>query len=484
MTKKILSLTTALLFGAFLHAGALDANGSVQKLQHTLDQITSLSKTELKADEVMIMVMDNNSGRAVMSSSDAGTQPFGSWVYEPGAVMMPVVLSIALENGTTDMNRTYDMHGGVLSIGGKYKIKDDTKFERLSVMDIIRYSSNVGIAQIALELEGETYSNGLMDFGFGMPSDLGTQDDRSGTIKSADKLEHKLYRANNAYGYGIAVTSAQMLKAYSVFANHGLIVTPHIGADQTSSPTRIISEKTASSIKQILIANVQKGTGKRAAVDGLSIGGKTGTAHIAKNGKYIKAYNSSFYGFAEDGAGHSYTIGVVVRDPKGSLHYGSQTAAPLFGEVVRSMVSYDMLEKTVTTTKESKSKQSFVSPLKICKVIRKYGRHRDAEYNLTVSSDYVALAPQHYNSEVHAVADGIVSFAGSNKVMGKVVVIQHRDGWHTVYNDLKEISPQIKTGSHVKASDAIGIADKILKLELLHNKKPVDPDKYIKFKEK
>ena len=91
-------------------------------------------------------------------------------------------------------------------------------------------------------------------------------------------------------------------------------------------------------MKKILIKTVLKGTGKAAIYNGLEIGGKTGTARIAKGGGYSDSYNSSFFGFAND-AKHRYTIGVLVRDPKKRYYYyASQTAVPVFKQIVETLV--------------------------------------------------------------------------------------------------------------------------------------------------
>ena len=91
-------------------------------------------------------------------------------------------------------------------------------------------------------------------------------------------------------------------------------------------------------MQKILIKTVEKGTGEATKIAGLTIGGKTGTAHIAKNGKYTNLYNSSFFGFAND-KNNSYTIGVLVREPtKKYYYYASLTAVPIFKKIVEEMI--------------------------------------------------------------------------------------------------------------------------------------------------
>ena len=82
-----------------------------------------------------------------------------------------------------------------------------------------------------------------------------------------------------------------------------------------------------------------EGTGKTAQVPGIVIGGKTGTAHIAQGGKYIRKYNSSFFGFASDTKGSEYTLGISVFEPNETeAYFAARTAVPIFKEVVELLI--------------------------------------------------------------------------------------------------------------------------------------------------
>jgi len=106
-----------------------------------------------------------------------------------------------------------------------------------------------------------------------------------------------------------------------------------------------VSAKSANQIKKILIEVVSRGTGKKAQYPGLEVGGKTGTAHIAKNGRYVREYHSSFYGFVNDNKGHKYTIGALVIRAKKYRHYfASKSAVPTFRRMIDILVDLDYLE--------------------------------------------------------------------------------------------------------------------------------------------
>jgi cell division protein FtsI (penicillin-binding protein 3) len=111
-----------------------------------------------------------------------------------------------------------------------------------------------------------------------------------------------------------------------------------------------IGKRTAKQVHEILKQVVTRGTGKKAQYPGLEIGGKTGTAHIAKHGRYVREYHSSFYGFANDKLGHKYTIGVlVIRAKKWRKYFASQSAVPTFKNVVRIMVEQGYLKPEEST---------------------------------------------------------------------------------------------------------------------------------------
>jgi cell division protein FtsI (penicillin-binding protein 3) len=137
----------------------------------------------------------------------------------------------------------------------------------------------------------------------------------------------------------------------TVFNNNGQIVTPYLTGNNSlkNSSKQIISVKTSNLMKKLLIDTVVEGTGKSAFINGLEIGGKTGTAQVARKGAYQKEYVSSFFGFAND-KNQSYTIGVTVFNPnsKGKKYYqyyASQSAVPVFKEVLEILVKLRLLVK-------------------------------------------------------------------------------------------------------------------------------------------
>ena len=334
-------------------------------LQRRVELMIDYMKTTVDADEIIVGVMESKTGKVLTLASSERFDPahitqkdipilnpkFSEYPYEAGSVLKPMTLAIALDHKTVTPNTWFNIYNGKLKIGKIRTITDDKKFAALTATDIIVHSSNVGISQIAWTLTGKEFREGLLKFGIAKPSGIDLSRDLPGKLKSLHLLNHQMHRANSAYGYGMLVTFAQLFKAYSAFNNDGVAVTPRIvsyledakGNHYTLKPkvgdAQAIGKQAANQIHDILIQVVQRGTGEKARYPGLEIGGKTGTAHIAKNGRYVREYHSSFYGFANDKKGHKYTIGVlVIRAKKWQKYFASQSAVPTFRNIVKILV--------------------------------------------------------------------------------------------------------------------------------------------------
>jgi cell division protein FtsI (penicillin-binding protein 3) len=358
-------------------------------LQRRIEIILDRMKDELQADEIIAGVIESKSGKIVTLASSNRYSPnniqqndipmltpkFTEHLYEPGSVIKPLTLAIAMQLDKVKPESEFDLYGGKFKIG-KYTITDDHKFDKLSAADIIAQSSNIGTTQIAWLLNGKEFHDGLMSFGLGKATGIDLPRDFEGSIKSPNLLNHQLHSSNTSYGYGLMVSFMQLLKAYTAFNNEGVIPTPRIAAyledvfgkhytlPSDAHILRPMSADVANSMKRILIKTVEEGTGKKAIYPGLEVGGKTGTAHIAKDGKYVREYQSSFFGFVNDKQDNRYTIGVLVIKPKKKYTYfASQTAVPTFKKIVKSLVELGYLfpEKIEEISIEAKQQEQIIS---------------------------------------------------------------------------------------------------------------------------
>jgi cell division protein FtsI (penicillin-binding protein 3) len=300
-----------------------------------------------------------NPSHITQKDIEALNPKFAEYLYEPGSVIKPLTLAIALNHKVVTPYSWFKTGYYKFQIGKHRYITDDDYFKSQTASDIIVHSSNIGISQISWRLTGSEFRDGLMSFGLSKPSGLDLSRDLAGRIKPLHLLDNQMHRANSSYGYGMMVSFAQLFKAYSAFNNDGVALTPRIvdylsdkkGNHYTLEPKvpdlQAVSKKTANQIHKILIRVVQdkKGTGRAARYPGLEIGGKTGTAHTVKNGHYVREYHSSFYGFANDNQGNKYTIGVlVIKAKKWHKYFASQSAVPTFRNIVQILVEEGYLK--------------------------------------------------------------------------------------------------------------------------------------------
>jgi len=352
--------------------------------QRRVEMMIDTMKKTLIADEILVGVMESNTGKVLALASSERYNPahirqkdipalnpkFSEYPHEAGSVIKPLTLAIAFDKTKVKPNTWFSTYNGEMEIGEKHKITDDEKFESLDTTGIIVHSSNIGISQVSWRLTGEQFREGLIKFGLAKPSGLDLSRDLPGRLKPLHLLKHKIHRANSSYGYGMLVTFSQLFKAYSAFNNNGVAVTPRIvnyladkkGNHYTLDPKvgnlKAISKKSANQIHDILVEVVQKGTGEKAQYPGLEIGGKTGTAHIAKKGRYVREYHSSFYGFANDKKGNKYTIGVLVVRAKAKYKYfASESAVPIFRNLVQILVEEQYLKPDPKKAKKAEQNE-------------------------------------------------------------------------------------------------------------------------------
>jgi len=329
-------------------------------LQRRIEKLLDAQKKEFKADEVMAAVMDSKSGKILAIASSNRYNPshirkkdiknmkigFIRTLFEPGSVMKPITFAILLEKNKVNPYEVLNAYNG------KWKPKwrktyiiDDEPFKWLSAENAIVYSSNIVISQLALRLNGIEFFEGLKKFGLGEFSGIDLPYELKGYIPSVKKLNYPVFESTTSYGYGIFVNFIQLLKAYNVFNNYGIEVTPKIANVPTSSK-RVILAKNAQIMLNILRKVVLKGTAKKAFINGIFTAGKTGTAQRSENGKYTKTYNSSFFGFANDNS-HRYTIGVTFINIKAKWpkYFASNSAVPTFKKIVDIMLNLNLLKR-------------------------------------------------------------------------------------------------------------------------------------------
>lgn len=319
-------------------------------LQQTVEESGAISGTAIVSltatGEVLAMstVARNSDDQVVVSGENKAV----TWIVEPGSISKPIAVASLIEEGLIDSNTTVEVTDRLeiydLVVTDTVRVDNPV----MTTGDVLRNSSNVGVALLVERIGDETFHNYLADFGLGSPTELDFPGESSGILHPVDDWSG-ISRPQAAIGYGYAATPLQMLRAYNVFANDGVLVEPHLvsgirsadGNLEIVSPReqrRVISSETANEVTSLLAGVVSEGgTGVLASVPGYQIAGKTGTALIAQpNGGYRDAAGrvhllTSFAGFLPAGD-PELSIIVMIEEPAGDAS-GGRIAAPLFGEI-------------------------------------------------------------------------------------------------------------------------------------------------------
>lgn len=261
-----------------------------------------------------------------------------SFLYDPGSTFKIVLAAAALENQVCAPGEMFNCYNGVYMIKDR-RITDVHPFDRLSFEDIFIQSSNVGAARIGQRLGGEKFFQTIQTFGFGRRTGIMLPAEENGILNPLAKWSG-VSLAFLSHGYEISVTPLQMAMAFNVLASGGYWLQPQILLNTASQGQgrKILSLHSQQSLTAILTAVVDRGTGKKAGIQGIAIAGKTGTARKVKAGKYASYYVSSFGGFFPAG-NPQVTVFVMIDEPQG-MYYGGDVAAPLFKSIAAKIMLY------------------------------------------------------------------------------------------------------------------------------------------------
>ncbi|WP_162138536.1 peptidoglycan D,D-transpeptidase FtsI family protein [Hippea alviniae] len=267
-------------------------------------------------------------------------------VFEPGSVFKLLTMSAALDSGIFKGNEIIYCEKGRWRVKNKI-IHDVHRFKYLSFKNVFVFSSNIGSAKIALKLGKKIFYRYLYKFGLGQKTGIDTISESKGIVKDIFNVGD-VDLANMAFGQGIGVTEIQLADMYSAIANGGFKVKPHfiekmfndnkVIFEFRPKRERILKPETVKKVREILRDVVIYGTGKKAQLKDYKTAGKTGTAQIAKKGKYQKEYVASFAGFAPF-ENPRFVVVVSIFNPKGSI-YGGEVAAPLFAKIMEFALHY------------------------------------------------------------------------------------------------------------------------------------------------
>jgi cell division protein FtsI (penicillin-binding protein 3) len=328
-----------------------------KSIQYIADREVKAAVEKSQAKAGVAIVMESETGRILALSNypqfncntynryepDAWRNRAISDIFEPGSTFKVVVATAALEAGLTRPEEMIDCQMGTITIGG-HLFHDHKAYGLLSFSQILEYSSNVGAAKLGLRLGQQGLYEALRNFGFGSKSGVDLPGEIIGLVRDWHSWSGLSIGAIS-FGQEVGVTSVQILTAINAIANGGYRVRPSIvdriideNGDlvfaRAPERTRLMSPRTAEAICNAFEGVVQRGTGKRAALEGYRAAGKTGTAQKIVNGQYSESkYVSSFVGFAPLPQ-PKITVLVQMDEPKGS-HYGGDVSAPFFKKIAQ-----------------------------------------------------------------------------------------------------------------------------------------------------
>ncbi|TCS41722.1 peptidoglycan D,D-transpeptidase FtsI family protein [Reinekea marinisedimentorum] len=255
--------------------------------------------------------------------------------FEPGSIMKPITMSIALEQGLVTPNSKINTSPGRLRLG-KFSIRDFRDYGELTATEVIKKSSNVGIVKIAKDLDRDVFWQTLYNYGLGTTPGIGFPGEASGALPNPMRWDD-VRQGALAYGYGLSVSPILMAQAYATLANGGKRVHARLIQNLTTvdDELQVVSERTANQVIEMMKTVVEPGgTASRAHLDWYSVAGKTGTSHkIGAQGYEDAKYTSSFVGIAPANNPQVVTV-VVINEPPEDAYYGGEIPASIFNGVM------------------------------------------------------------------------------------------------------------------------------------------------------
>lgn len=341
--------------GAGGHAGATVVLTINHALQDICERALSEAIDSAHASGGDIVVMNPRDGDVLALASErsdpaavantAVTEPF-----EPGSTLKPFVVAALLTKKRARPGDVVDTHNGTFEIDGR-TITDTHPAAFLSLSDVVKFSSNIGIVTFGERLTPREKYENFRDFGFGAPTGIALPAESPGILREP-KTWSKQTPASVLMGYEIAVTPLQLVTAYSAIANGGDLLEPHIVKEIRSVEgevlyradkrviRHVISPEVARTVQQMLLGVVQGGTATKADLQTFEVAGKSGTARRVQPGHGYGAgnYTASFVGLFP-GDDPQFVVLVKIDSPQGGRYGGGDIAAPVTRVVLRAALA-------------------------------------------------------------------------------------------------------------------------------------------------
>ena len=368
---------------AIYHPGELERSQKIfqfndLRLQTTLDlrlqqaarQALIAGMEKYKAKRGTILVMDVRDGSIPVLVCEPTYNPnyynqyqdyslFKNWaitdLYEPGSTFKPINVAIALEAGVLSPTERIEDTGK--TVVNSHTIRNHDYPEKgargkISIAEILQYSSNIGMINIMKKLSRPDYYQKLQELGIEEPLDLELPGFTPGQLR--DEVEfsvREIDAATAAFGQGFSLTPMKLLQLHAAIANGGELITPHLvkglvdfdGNLHYGIPPqrkKIWDSQTTSTVLTMMETVVDQGSGQVSQIPGYRIAGKTGTAQkINQTGAYDATAKITSFVAIFPVEQPRYVILAVVDEPKGRWTFGSTVAAPIVKEVIETMIA-------------------------------------------------------------------------------------------------------------------------------------------------
>lgn len=346
-----------------------------KKIQTFVEEALNVVDKEYKPSKMIAIVADPDTGEILAMGQRPTFHPktregiADTWhneavenSFEPGSTMKIFTLAAALEEQVLNLNETFQ--------SGSYKPTKNSKaihdhnyvgWGQISYLEGIQRSSNTAIAKIVQDKLGfEKYREYLTSFGFDKPTGIELPNEASGKIV----YQYPLDKITTGYGQGTAITPIQQIQAATAVAGNGSMLKPQIinkiidpqtdEVIQKAEPVVVgkpISENTAKEVREVLetVITSPKGTGKKYHIDGYQVAGKTGTANMTENGRYLTGPNDYVFSFlgmapADD---PQLVVYVAVQQPEiDSYSEGSTPVSLVFNQIMKNSLQYLKIQPT------------------------------------------------------------------------------------------------------------------------------------------
>ncbi len=329
-----------------------------EAVQHIAERELDSSMAETQAAAGMVIVVEPFSGevlamagRPTFNPNRYSAYPSSRWrnravsdVFEPGSIFKIVTAAAAIQEKVVGVDETLDCGHGRIEIGSTV-INDHAIFDLLTFRQAVQKSSDVGMIRVAQRLGRANFARYVHAFGFGAPTGVDLPGESAGLLRPIERWS-ALSLPSMSFGQEIGVTGLQITMAAAAVANGGYLMRPilvrrvedaqgHVLHETKPLVVRrVLEPETVDTLTEILRGVVTAGTGRRAAIPGYVVAGKTGTAQkIDATGRYsMEDHVASFVGFTP-ASRPAIVVLASLDTPRGVANQGGDVAAPLFARV-------------------------------------------------------------------------------------------------------------------------------------------------------